>query len=79
MWQFIFYVFLAYLLYQFVFRLVLPIYRTTRQVRKGFRDMQERMNQHQQPRQTQPGGPSATPGKNKNPKGDYIDFEEVKD
>lgn len=75
MWQFIFYVFLAYLLYQFVFRLVLPIYRTTRQVRKGFREMQERMNQHHQPRQDRP---STTTGSNKKPPGDYIDFEEIK-
>lgn len=77
MWQFIFYVFLAYLLYQFVFRLALPIYRTTRQVRKGFREMQERMNQHQQPRPSQHGTRSTTSETNK--KGDYIDFEEVKD
>ena len=78
MWQFIFYVFLAYLLYQFVFRLVLPIYRTTRQVRKGFREMQEKMNQHQQPRSQQRTQASGFET-NKNTQGDYIDFEEVKE
>lgn len=77
MWQFIFYVFLAYLLYQFVFRLALPIYRTTRQVRKGFREMQERMNKHQQQTHTQPTRTSTVDANNK-PQGDYIDFEEIR-
>lgn len=59
--------------YQLIFNFVLPIYRTTKQVRRSFRDMQERMNgqQAQAPKQ------SARPkGK---PVGDYIDFEEVKE
>lgn len=77
MWQFIFYVFLAYLLYQFVFRLALPIYRTTRQVRKGFREMQERMNKHQQQTHTQRTRTSTVDANNK-PQGDYIDFEEIR-
>ena len=70
---YIFYAFLAYLLYLFVFRVVIPVYRTTRQVRRSFRDIQDRM---QQPRH-EPRG-AAKPDNIKKPKGDYIDFEEIK-
>jgi hypothetical protein len=72
-----FYGFLAYLLYKLVFKFILPIYRTTKQVRRSFRDMQDQMNQH-----TNPYGnasrPEPQPGSTAN-KGDYIDFEEVKE
>jgi hypothetical protein len=65
-----FYFFLAYMLYQLVFKFILPIYRTTKQVRRGFRDMQDRMN----------GQPNEGPTpKQAKPVGDYIDFEEVKE
>lgn len=62
------------MLYQLVFKFILPIYRTTKQVRRGFTDMQERMN-------GQTGQPFSKPHaapKNK-PVGDYIDFEDVKE
>jgi hypothetical protein len=75
--RFLFYCFLAYTLYQLIFKFIIPLYRTTRQVKKGFREMQERMNQHmqrQQPYAEQPGQPHP----NQNDKlGDYIEFEEV--
>lgn len=58
--------------YRLIFDFVLPIYRTTRQVRRGFRDMQERMNG--QPAEPQPA--SKPKGKQV---GDYIDYEEVTD
>lgn len=69
-----------YLLYRFIFNFLLPVVRTTRQVRQQFRNMQEGANgnsgaaygptSQQQPRQEQkPKQP---------PVGDYIDFEEVK-
>jgi membrane-anchored glycerophosphoryl diester phosphodiesterase (GDPDase) len=75
--RFLFYVFLFYLAYKLVFDFALPLYRTTRRIKKGFRDMNERMQQHTEQYQkntsdapktqaTKPGG------------GDYIDFEEVK-
>ena len=74
----LFYIFLAYLLYNLVFKLIIPIYRTTKQVRKGFREMQEKMNgQAAGGGQTPKNNSSSTP---KNSKvGDYIDFEEVRD
>jgi hypothetical protein len=73
MLSYIFYFFLAYLAYQLVFKFILPIYRTTRQVKRGFNEMKERMNGHAPADQT---ASRVTPkGK---PIGDYIDFEEVK-
>lgn len=76
MLSFIFYTFLAYLLYQIVFRFLLPIYRTTRQVKKGFREMHRRMNE--QGGQAAPRPEGRRPGTNPKNVGDYIDFEEVK-
>jgi hypothetical protein len=74
----LFYAFLAYLLYRLVFSFIIPIYRTTKQVKKGFRDMQEQMRQHTGPQDQPPQNPrSAKPNTTK--VGDYIDFEEVKD
>jgi hypothetical protein len=75
---YLFYFFLAYLLYQLVFKFILPIYRTTKQVKRGFRDMQERMNGHTNANASEQ---TAETFKTSNIKktGDYIDFEEVKD
>ena len=74
----LFYAFLAYLLYRLVFSFIIPIYRTTKQVKKGFRDMQEQMRQHTGP-QEQPAQNSQSAKSNTTKVGDYIDFEEVKD
>lgn len=77
--SFLFYAFLVYVLFKLVVNFIMPVYRTTKQVKKSFRDMQERMQeQHQQqsaayPHQQQPSA------KKQQPLGDYIDFEEVKD
>jgi Sec-independent protein translocase protein TatA len=82
MWKFLFYIFLAYMLYQLVFNFILPVYRTTRQVKKGFREMQDRMNEQMQ--QQQGYGQQANASKphikteQNNTEGEYIDFEEVK-
>lgn len=72
MLSYIFYFFLAYLAYQLVFKFILPIYRTTRQVKRGFNEMKERMNGHA------PDGAAPKPTPKGKPIGDYIDFEEVK-
>ena len=78
MLSYIFLLILAYLMYRLVFNFILPIYRTTRQVKKSFREMHEKMNQ-------QYGGSNTEnieekfKHQNKTKAGDYIDFEEVKD
>jgi hypothetical protein len=69
---FLFYFFLAYMAYQLIFNFILPIYRTTKQVRRGFRDMQDQANGQAANQQT-----SSKP--KEKPVGDYIDFEEVKE
>lgn len=68
--------FLLYLLYKFIFDFIIPIYESSKKIKKQFGEMQEKMqndlNQYQnapKPQQQQP-----TPKKD----GDYIDFEEIK-
>ena len=72
----ILYALLAWFLYQFIFKLVIPVYRASRKIKKGFREMQEKMNeQYRQQQKPEPRQPGPTP---KAPVGDYLDFEEVK-
>jgi hypothetical protein len=75
----LFYGFLLYLAYKLIFNFVIPIYKTTKQVKRSFRDMQEQMQQHADPyyQQPQTNSPAEKPAKGKS--GDYIEFEEVKD
>ena len=68
---------LVYLAYLFIFRLVIPIYITTRKVKKGFREMQERMQQQTGANPQYNPEPNATKSGQKPPKTDYIEFEEV--
>ena len=78
MLRYLFFAFLIYLAYRLVFHFIIPIYKTTRQVKKQFREMHSRMedNMRQQPPHQQPATP-ATENK-KQQAGDYIDFEELK-
>lgn len=73
----LFYGFLAYLFFRLVFNFILPIYRTTKQVRKGFKDMQEKMRQQPDPYANQQ--PSSATKNSSGKVGDYIDFEEIKE
>jgi len=59
-----------YLLYKFVFELIIPIYRATKQMRDKMEDTSRNRIQ------------STAPEKNESPKPapkDYIDYEEIKD
>jgi len=72
---------LIYLAYKFIFQLVIPIYKTTKQVKKGFSEMQDQMNEQMRRQQNGQTGSQASeqPGfRKKEPAGDYIDFEEIK-
>ena len=80
---FLFLVFVFYLAYRLIFDFIIPVYRTTRKIKQGFRDMHQHVNQHAQQynqgsQHNQPNQPfnQAT---NKGNAGDYIDFEEIKD
>ena len=76
--SFLFFAFLAYLLFRLVFDFVLPIYRTTKKVKRTFREMNERMNGQNKAASTS-HQEASEPSKKKSPLGDYIDFEEVKE
>jgi len=85
MFRALLYIFLIYLAYQFIFNFLIPVYKTTQHVRKGFREMSERMensnggtanhdkNQNSSSRQTQSEGNHVS-----EKVGEYIDFEDVK-
>jgi len=88
MFRFLLYFFLIYLGYQFIFKFLIPIFKTTQQVRKDVRTMSARMNQsdghdrtnafsktQQNSSSPQPKSPDKS---SKEPIGDYIDFEEIK-
>lgn len=78
MLRYLLYALLIYLAYRLVFHFIIPIYKTTKQVKKQFREMHSRMedniNQQQANQQTMP--PKQEDKKAQ--AGDYIDFEEVK-
>ena len=91
MLKYLFFIFLAFSLYQLVFKIILPIYRTTRQVKRSFREMQERMqaqangqayNNGQQYHHVNVNAQAQTQAStgNKGTKpGEYIEFEEITD
>jgi Sec-independent protein translocase protein TatA len=75
--------FFAWLLYKLVFEFIIPVYRSTKAVRKQMNDIQQHMRQQYEEQQSARQGytqqqSSQRPG-NKPPKrDDYIDFEEIK-
>ncbi len=70
--------FVLYLLYKLIFDFIIPVTKTTKQVRKQFGEMsaqmQEKMNQQQNNYTNTTAKPETNSGKND----DYIEFEEVK-
>lgn len=68
---------LVYIVYQFIFKLVLPVYQASRKIKKGFMEMNNRMQEHQQQQGYTPQ-PTSTQQEPKTKAGDYIDFEEIK-
>ena len=74
-------VFLLYLLYKLIFDFIIPIYQTSKKVKKQFGEMhskmQEQMNQHN--RQNSQQAQTAASAKPEKKKEEYIDYEEIKD
>ena len=72
--------FMLYLLYKLVFDFILPVAKTTKEVKKQFGDMtnrmQETMRQQEQQATNFNNPPKSAAASAKND--DYIDFEEVK-
>ena len=77
--KYVLFAILAYIAYQFIFRLVIPVYKATRNFKNSFKEMHEKMQEQQG---FQPGpGQSYGPQPQEKPKvkaEDYIEFEEVK-
>ena len=72
-------IFLIYLIYRFIINVVIPIYRSTKQIKKQFGDMQDTMQNMQQGqhRSQTPPPPNQQKTTTTKKEGDYIDFEEV--
>ena len=70
---------LIWFVYNLVFRFIIPVYKTTRQMKQKFREMhtnmQDQMNQQQEFSAQKPSPEKSSSTKSKE---DYIDFEEVK-
>lgn len=74
--KYILFALVAYILYQFIFKLVIPVYLASRKIKKGFREMQNRMQEQMQQQGYSPqSSPTEPPKKTK--AGDYIEFEEI--
>ena len=76
--KYVLFVILAYILYQFIFKLVIPVYLASRKIKKGFREMQSRMQEQMQQQQGFTTQTSSSNPASKTKAADYIDFEEVK-
>ncbi|KAA2244921.1 hypothetical protein F0L74_02870 [Chitinophaga agrisoli] len=76
----LFAIFLLWLFYKLVFDFIVPVYQSTKQVRRQMSDIQDRLRQQQQQQQQQTRQEEQQQAARQRPvdKGDYIDFEEVK-
>ena len=78
----VFELFALYLLYKLIFDFIIPVAKTTKQVKKQFNDMSNRMqdNMHQQQAQPQNNTfkKNTTPATASGKSDDYIEFEEIK-
>jgi len=71
--------FLLYLLYKFIFDFIIPVYESSKKIKKQFGEMQDKMqNNMNQYQNQQKAAQSARVEKPVKKEGDYIDFEEVK-
>ncbi len=67
--------FLIYILYKLIFEFIIPVYQSTKKIRKQFGEMQSKMQQDMNSYNNHQT--TAEPEKKKK-EGDYIEFEEVK-
>jgi len=72
--------FVLYLLYKLIFDFIIPVVKTTKQVKKQFGDMsaqmQQKMKEHEQ--QTASFNSTSRQTVNQDKSDDYIEFEEIK-
>ena len=68
-------VFLIYILYKLIFEFIIPVYQSTKKIRKQFGEMQSKM---QQDLDAYGKKPTAEPEARKKKEEEYIEFEEIK-
>lgn len=72
------YAFLIYLLYKIVFDFIIPVYKTSQHLKKGFRQAHERMSEQMNTTKQYSASPSKKTNAPKRNTDDYIEFEEIK-
>ncbi len=80
MLRYILLAFTIYFAYRFIVNFLIPVVKTTRQVKKQFDSVREQQayQQQQQPHQHQKSKPSPVQKDNKASDNDYLEFEEIK-
>jgi hypothetical protein len=82
LFRIVFELFALYLLYKLIFDFIIPVARTTKQVKKQFNEMssrmQETMQQQKAQQQNNKFSKNTTPVSTTGKSDDYIEFEEVK-
>jgi hypothetical protein len=68
--------FLIYIFYKLIFDFIIPVYQSTKKIKKQFGDIQSKMQSDMESFQN--AQKPAQPGPRQEKEGDYIEFEEVK-
>lgn len=77
--RFLFLAFVSYLGYRLVFDFILPVYKTTKKVRKTFREMQQHIHTHAKESFQEQNDSTQNKNEKRSGGGEYIEFEEIKD
>ena len=68
--------FLIYIFYKLIFDFIIPVYQSTKKIKKQFGEMQSKMQQDMSSYSKQQA--TSEPGPTKAKDADYIEFEEIK-
>ncbi len=68
--------FLIYIFYKLIFDFIIPVYQSTKKIKKQFGEMHSKMQQDMNSFSTQQ--PSSQPKSEKAKEDDYIEFEDIK-
>jgi predicted Holliday junction resolvase-like endonuclease len=71
-------IFLLYILYKLIFDFIIPIYRTTKRVKKQFGEMNAKMQEQMNTYNQQQNAHGSARKEETVKKEDYIDYEEIK-
>jgi hypothetical protein len=77
--RFLLYGLISYLLFKLVFNFIIPLFKTTKQIRQQFKDVQSRMQEQMNAQHTQQAPFQEGPRPQKVDKEDYLEFEEIKE